>query len=164
MSHDFSLDRTRLMALLEYPGLKKRKWARETVKIWIMPGLSPWVCWGLIEDEGDYFVRRVILVQPDHPLKIESETFASEVQIAASTSVELLTELSKIELNPFYQPEVIGTDGVYYGVEFKRFNTQVELGWWCDCPPTWKPLEAWHLKTTKKFQSILPGTVENIGL
>jgi hypothetical protein len=97
---------------LEYPGLVERR--SRVVRIWRSPSFDPESSWTIIEDKGEWYVRRVVYVQQAAADGFRHDTFASEGRLAEGLALSLIRDLRAIRIEPFLPLGGLGLDSVSY--------------------------------------------------
>ena len=141
---------------LEYPGLVERRRASRVVRIWRSPSFDPESSWTIIEDKGEWYVRRVVYVQQAAADGFRHDTFASEGRLAEGLALSLIRDLRAIRIEPFVPLGGLGLDGVSYGVEATTFMAEVRLSWWGRAPEEWSALRSWYRAALGALEAQLP--------
>jgi hypothetical protein len=141
---------------LEYPGLVRRRGAREHVRIWRTPAFDPEAAWTIITDQEVWFVRRVVLVRQQIGGEFFHDTFGSEGRLPESDATALVKELKTISVAPFVDSSVFGLDGARYGIASMGGLYCASISWWCAAPAEWHPLRDWYLRAIKTLERCLP--------
>jgi hypothetical protein len=86
-------------------------------------------------------------------------SYASELDRKAHqilTVDSLIFSLSHILLRPFQQPELVGLDGVFSGLEVGNAWLSCRLSWWYLPTEDWQPLADWFERAVSEFELVLP--------
>jgi hypothetical protein len=143
---------------LDYPGLVERRGASQEVRIWRSPSFDPESSWTIIEDKGEWYVRRVVYVQRSVAGEFWHDTFASEGRLAEALALSLIRDLRAIRIEPFVKLGGLGLDGATHGVETTTFMVQVRLSWWGKAPEEWSALRSWYRAAIGVLEGQLPPT------
>ena len=138
----------------EYPGMVKRGAAHKSIRIWIYPSFEPFVSFTLAKFKGGFFARRMVWDQRKQVMTDEPQTYCAEISIEESVFIELTESLAKINLSPFEPVEMLGIDGVRFGVTSTQFMSESTLDWWGCYPESWSELRAWHDKYLNKLDNL----------
>lgn len=99
-----------------YPGFKERKGEHEGMRVWVYPSFQPFVSYSISKFREGFFLRRVIWDYGTKTITEEPQTYCSEIEVQESVFSELKSTLSEIEVAPFKPAEMLGIDGVRFGV------------------------------------------------
>lgn len=148
--------RSLLEGPLDYPGLVRRRGAREHVRIWRAPAFDPEAAWAIITDQESWLVRRVVHARQQLGGEIFHDTFGSEGCLPESDAIALVNELRTISVAPFLDNSAIGLDGARYGIAKMEGHNRVSISWWCVAPTEWHLLRDWYSRAIKTLERYLP--------
>ncbi len=130
---DQTVGRQRLLENpLTYPGLTRRKRAKQLFRLWRQPAFDPEAAWSLLNHEDEWFVRRVVYdcAKDTEDGTIRHDTFGSEAGLPTRMANELLSSLARMSLPPFASTvDHIVLDGCRYGIQFGNFLQETRLSW-----------------------------------
>jgi hypothetical protein len=141
---------------LDYPGLVRRRGAREHVRIWRAPAFDPESAWAIIADQQGWFVRRVVHVRQQRGGEVFHDTFGSEGRLPENDATALVMDLRTISVAPFVDSSGFGLDGARHGIAKIDGLCQVDISWWCAAPAEWRPLRDWYLRAIETLERYLP--------
>jgi hypothetical protein len=140
---------------LDYPGLPKRRLARQEFRIWRAPSFHPESSWSLLCHNSEWFVRRVVCTRLVNADVAFFDTFGSEAPVPEPIATQLLRGLRDIHLAPFVPNQGVGLDGVRYGLEVDDLN-KFAMSWWEEAPQEWHALKSWYFAAIDMFEQLLP--------
>jgi hypothetical protein len=145
-----------------YPGFKERNGERESIRVWVYPSFQPFVSFTVSKfKDGDY-VRRVIWDYATKTLTDEPQTYCSELEVNESVFEELKSTLADVVVAPFKPAEMLGIDGIRFGVMRKQFMAETTLHWWGCFPEEWHALRNWHDIYIRKLGGLFDSAPINI--
>ena len=139
-----------------------------TLHLWISPTFTPEKHWVFYQPQPHINPQPTPIVQQiiwqkdadfqrlNNPLIGLQNGFHSEptleiktIEIENEKFQKLLTQLSKVYLPPFIQPEMNGRDGEVCGVETLDYFYSGRITWWSEHPKVWQDLANWFEKVRK---------------
>lgn len=152
-----------------YSALKPLDKAQIVFRIWRYHSLSVCSSWLLYELEKTFFVRRLEWDRTKDNLyfgESEPTIYGSESEILSEQVKSIVDQLQLIRIQPFLVSDLVGIDGITYGIEAKlehlksqysrERNFSPYFSWWSQPKESWQPLADWLGKTSDYFDSILP--------
>lgn len=136
---------------ISYSGLPIRKGVC-LLRVWSYPAFSARVSWSVIQEEQEFFIRRIVWDQNAPTIS----TYGSEVGMGSELFDSIYSKLQSIKISPFISNNRVGIDGEIYGIEFGNHMTSVSLSWWSHAPQEWAELEFWFKQTVDLFDRALP--------
>jgi len=140
-----------------YPGFSSRSGEHEGIRIWVYPSFQPFVSFSISKFRDGYFLRRVIWDYGTKTLTQEPQTYCAEIEVDKSVFTELVESLAVIKLAPYKPAEMLGIDGIRYGVTKLKFMSETTLDWWGCFPEDWHELREWHYKYLNKLAGLFDG-------
>lgn len=139
-----------------YPGMVQRGFSHKSIRIWVYPSFEPFVSFTLAKFKEGYFARRMVWDQRKQVMTDEPQTYCAEIEVSDSVFQELAKSLAQINLSPFEPAEMLGIDGVRFGVTLEQFMSETTLHWWGCYPEAWNELRAWHGTYINKLNGLFP--------
>jgi hypothetical protein len=137
-----------------YPGMIERSVPHKNVRVWVYPSFEPFVSFTISKFKKSYYARRTVWDHRKQVLTEEPQTYCAEVEIQEEVMAELVSTLSEINMPPFEPAEMLGIDGVTFGVTLEQFMSESTLQWWGCYPESWHELRVWHCKYLRKLDGL----------
>lgn len=151
-----------------YSGLKPLNKAQIVFRIWRYHSLSVCSSWLLYKLEKEFYVRRLEWDRTKDNLyfgESEPTIYGSENEILSQQAESIVKQLQSIKIQPFLISDLVGIDGIIYGIEAKLEHLKSQysrernftpyFSWWSKPKESWQPLADWLDKTSEYFDSIL---------
>jgi hypothetical protein len=155
------------LQILENPGLLPKDETTgqfiPTLHLWISPSFTPEIHWVFykprlnLNPQPKPRIRQLIWKRQDDlrrlfdPLVGLKEGFHTEptfeiktVEIAPEKFKEIHDELARIHFPAFVKDEILGLDGVHFGVQTLGFYHSARVSWWSSYPKEWQELVVWY--------------------
>lgn len=152
-----------------YSALKNIDDAQIIFRIWRYHSLSVCSSWLLYKLKNKFFVRRLEWDRTKDNLyfgESEPTIYGSETEVSKEQAEIIVKDLQSIKIQPFLIPDLIGIDGITYGIEAKlehlkneyskKRSCSLRFSWWSEPKESWKPLARWLDETSDYFDSLLP--------
>lgn len=146
------------------PALKA---ARPLVRVWhhdARGDYRSWLLWtGRRPAEPAFKVRRVVWARNPSkdlgggdPAASGPRLVVADGDVSAGKWLQLRSEAEKLVLPPLvFTDDLVGTDGVVFGIEQKSFRRTLRFEWWWKPPAGWEGLSAWVERTIDFFEASL---------
>lgn len=131
-------------------GLEKRPLSRLHLKIWCSPEFLPLYCYGVISEDGIYYVRKTFRDQPRKILPKSIESKIGEAQFE-----NIISELFDLKPYLLIRNTHFICDGAEIGFEVNYGEIGVRVNWMSGVVEEFKGLEKWVDRTKKKFDTCL---------
>lgn len=164
-----------LESLENYSALKPLFEAQIIFRIWRYHSLSICSSWLLYKLRDEFFVRRLEWDRTKDNLyfgESEPTIYGSESEILSEQVKDIVKQLQSIKIQPFLVSDLIGIDGITYGIEAKLehlksgYSSEKDFSlifsWWSEPKESWQPLADWLDKTSDYFDSLLPKSTAKI--
>ncbi|MCW1966529.1 MAG: hypothetical protein KIH69_000230 [Anaerolineae bacterium] len=127
---------------------------RVLLRMWRYPAFAQWTSWTVISAHQGLLLRRLILTP--HPIEDTPPILTgSEAILPLSTWKTIEKGLTALQIL-LRLDDVMGRDGITYGLEYAKFSGSTRLTWWQSPPDEWVGVADWWQKTLAAFETHLP--------